>query len=223
MDFLPLQLYNERMNNLFIEGPIQTGKSTLIRKYLGSHLQRCGGFTSQRLIDPSGRTKGFRLVSAAGSLTARAEEFESNAGSSKPFVSDAGIFKWFTEDGNVVTDQTVFDTTGVSLLKSSADRPLILLDEIGGSELLCDQFRKALDAVLSSTKPCLGVLKLADGAQRLQTQYETCGGLSVAEYNALLRHTITSSGGRLLYYDRQSSEACDVEREVSLFVNSVFD
>ena len=36
MDFLTSQLYNRRMNNLFIEGPIQTGKSTLIRTMLGT-------------------------------------------------------------------------------------------------------------------------------------------------------------------------------------------
>ena len=54
---------------LMLEGPIQTGKSTLIRTMLGDHLPKCGGFTSQRLIDASGRTKGFRLCPAAADLT----------------------------------------------------------------------------------------------------------------------------------------------------------
>ena len=202
------------MNNLlFIEGPIQTGKSTLIRTCLGEHLAQCGGFTSQRLIDASGKTRGFRLAPVEAPLTALAEKFE----------PDTGIFKWFEDDSRVITDQSVFDTVGVQLLSSSADRPLILLDEIGGSELLCDDFRKVLDAVFSSDKPCLGVLKLADGAQRLQSQYQS-GGPTIAEYNALLRHAITSDDrGRLLYFEREAGDASEVERQVSEFVKSIFD
>ena len=206
-------------NLLFLEGPIQTGKSTLIRKCLGAHIADCGGFTSQRLIDANGQTKGFRLVSAAEPLTAPAEDFMLNAG----HVSHAGIFKWFAADGRVITDQSVFDTTGVSLLRSSARRPFVLLDEIGGSELLCGDFRKTLDAILSSSKPCLGILKLSENAQRLHSQYSS-GDLSIAEYNALLRHTITDGGrGEVLYYAREREDAADVERQISEFIQSIFD
>ena len=208
---------------LFLEGPIQTGKSTLIRKCLGPHIADCGGFTSQRLVDAGGRTKGFRLVSAAEPLTASAEGFMSGTGSTEPFISHAGIFKWFADDGRVITDQSVFEQTGVSLLKSSARRPLVLLDEIGGSELLCGDFRKTLDAILSSSKPCLGVLKLPENAQRLHSQYPS-GDLSIAEYNALLRHTITDSGrGEVLYYAREREDAEEVERQISEFIQSIFD
>ncbi len=213
---------------LFLEGPIQTGKSTLIRKCLGAHIADCGGFTSQRLIDADGQTKGFRLVPAAEPLTAPAEDFMSDTGRSgadfgSPYVSGAGIFKWFAEDGRVITDQSVFDTTGVSLLRLSARRPLVLLDEIGGSELLCGEFRKTIDAILSSSKPCLGVLKLAENAQRLHSQYSS-GDLSIAEYNALLRHTITDGGrGEVLYYAREREDAADVERQISEFIQSIFD
>lgn len=216
-------------NLLFLEGPIQTGKSTLIRKCLGAHLADCGGFTSQRLIDADGQTKGFRLVSAAEPLTAPAEDFmsggepKSGTNSDVPFISDAGIFKWFADDGRVITDQSVFDTIGVSLLRSSARRPLVLLDEIGGSELLCGEFRKTLDAILSSSKPCLGVLKLAENAQRLHSHYLS-DGLSIAEYNALLRHTITDGGrGEVLYYVREREDAAEVERQISEFIQSIFD
>lgn len=208
---------------LFLEGPIQTGKSTLIRKCLGAHIADCGGFTSQRLIDAGGQTKGFRLVSAAEPLTASAEDFMSGTGSTEPFISHAGIFKWFAADGRVITDQSVFDTTGVSLLKSSARRPVVLLDEIGGSELLCGEFRKTLDAILSSSKPCLGILKLAENAQRLHSQYLS-DDLSIAEYNALLHHTITDGGrGEVLYYARDREDAAEVERRISEFIQSIFD
>ena len=214
---------------LFLEGPIQTGKSTLIRKCLGAHIADCGGFTSQRLIDADGQTKGFRLVPAAKPLTAPAEEFMSiedpkhSTDSDVTFISDAGIFKWFADDGRVITDQSVFDTIGVSLLRSSARYPLVLLDEIGGSELLCGEFRKTLDAILSSSKPCLGVLKLAEKAERLHSHYLS-DDLSIAEYNALLRHTITDGGrGEVLYYAREREDAEEVERQISEFIQSIFD
>lgn len=216
-------------NLLFLEGPIQTGKSTLIRKCLGAHIADCGGFTSQRLIDAFGNTRGFRIVSAAESLTAPAEDFMSNedpkhsTDSDVPFISNAGIFKWFADDGRVITDQSVFDTIGVSLLRSSARHPLVLLDEIGGSELLCGEFRKTLDAILSSSKPCLGVLKLAENAQRLHSQYLS-DDLSIAEYNALLHHTIADGGrGEVLYYARDREDAAEVERRISEFIQSIFD
>ena len=73
MDFWSSSSYNQFMNNLFIEGPIQTGKSTLIRKVLreafGPSLDGVAGFTSQRLTDAGGQLLGFRLAPADAALT----------------------------------------------------------------------------------------------------------------------------------------------------------
>ena len=208
---------------LFLEGPIQTGKSTLIRTVLGDHLPACGGFTSQRLIDAAGSTRGFRLGPAASTpLTAPAEDYYRDPGSPDAFVPGAGIFKWFREGGSVLTDQSVFDTVGVSLLRSSLDHPLILLDEIGGSELLCEPFCEALDEVLSSGVPCLGVMKLADGARRLDAQYTSGKGRTLFERNKEIRCRIEELGGRILYYERNSSGGQNAESVLGDFIRSVF-
>lgn len=207
----------------FLEGPVQTGKSTIIRTVLGDHLSACGGFTSQRLIDASGSTRGFRLAPAASApLTAPAEDFISAAGSPAPFISGAGIFKWFCEDGRVLTDQSVFDTVGASLLCTSPGHPLILLDEIGGSELLCEPFCEALDEVLSSGVPCLGVMKLADGARRLDARYTSGKGRTLYERNTELRHRIEELGGRIIYFERNNPSGSDAESVLRDFVQSVF-
>ena len=217
-----------KKNILFLEGPIQTGKSTLIRSVLGDCLTRCGGFASQRLIDTAGNTRGFRLGPAAKTpLTAPAGEFLSDPGetaSLRAFQQKAGIFKWFEADGRVITDQSVFDTVGVDLLCSSMNRPLILLDEIGGSELLCEPFRKALFETLRSGIPCLGVMKLAEGARRLEGQYQASSkGRSISEYNKKIRRLITKDlGGRILFYERAGAGSASVETELTTFVDSLF-
>lgn len=213
---------------LFLEGPIQTGKSTLIRRLLGDHLSECGGFTSQRLIGADGKTRGFRLGPAAQTpLTTPAEDYIASPGSGRPFIDGAGIFKWSPEDGqgrHVITDQSVFEQAGAELLRSSMGKPLILLDEIGGSELLCDAFCTALEEVLTCGAPCLGVMKLMDGARRIQSQYDRSSkGWTIADQNEKIRRKIIEDlGGKILYYERGSAGASNVEAELLSFIRSVF-
>ena len=165
MDFLPLQLYNERMNNLFIEGPIQTGKSTLIRKVLreffGPSLEGVAGFTSQRLTDADGQFLGFRLAPADAALTVVCD-----------LVTADNVFKQFTPNGTQV-DMNVFETAGIRYMDEALEAAkagqaqVILLDEIGGHELASDAFRRKLYQVLDSEYPCVGVIKSPDNTRRM--------------------------------------------------------
>lgn len=145
------------MNNLFIEGPIQTGKSTLIRRMLrevfGPDLNGVAGFTSQRVIDRSGQLLGFRLAPANEDISIVASPVEMD-----------NIFKWFASDGPHV-DMSVFETVGIDYIKNALTRfesgraHIVLLDEIGGHELASDIFRRALYELLDSDAPCIGVVK----------------------------------------------------------------
>ena len=165
MDFLPLQLYNRRMNNLFIEGPIQTGKSTLIRKVLreffGPSLEGVAGFTSQRLTDADGQLLGFRLAPADAALTIVCD----------PASAD-NVFKSFTADGTRV-DMSVFETAGIRYMDEAlkaakaGQAQVILLDEIGGHELASDAFRQKLYQLLDSEFPCVGVIKSPANTKRM--------------------------------------------------------
>lgn len=165
IDFLPSQLYNRRMNNLFIEGPIQTGKSTLIRKVLreffGPSLEGVAGFTSQRLTDADGHLLGFRLAPADAALTVVCD----------PAATD-NVFKSFTPNGTRV-DMSVFETAGIRYMDEAlkaakaGQAQVILLDEIGGHELASDAFRQKLYQLLDSEFPCVGVIKSPANTKRM--------------------------------------------------------
>lgn len=286
---------------LFLEGPIQTGKSTLIREVLGSHLQECGGFASQRLVDASGQTRGFRIgpasttdltaplvglrpgpvpshatdltappsnmrpgpapanatdpkLPAASALTietppAGADPFAAATRGPAPgpaqtmvpplpefLLTDpnggvySGVFKYFDRMDRVHTDQEIFDVLGTFYLTTAIGRPLALLDEIGGSELLSDPFRAALEQLLDSGTPCLGVFKLEKNARRMQRAYGfdpdrpvTSGRPSIVDRSRDLRRKILEEyGGEILYYDRDSDDAPAVRKALRQFVESIF-
>ena len=153
------------MNNLFVEGPIQTGKSTTLRKILkevfGPELAGVAGFTSQRVTDKDGQLLGFRLASAEAEISIAAVPAELD-----------NIFKWFAPDGPQV-DMSVFETTGVRYLNdaiakaTAGQAKLVLLDEIGGHELQCAGFRSRLFELLDSDIPCVGVIKSPDNTKRM--------------------------------------------------------
>ena len=153
----PLQDYNMPMNTLFLEGPIQTGKSTLIRKILrevfDQDLSGVAGFTSQRITDSDGNLLGFRLAPAASDLSVTADS-----------VGTDNVFKYFTPSGSK-TDMSVFETTGIELINEAyaavkeGRAKVVLLDEIGGHELASSAFRNELYKLLDSDVPCIGVVK----------------------------------------------------------------
>lgn len=228
---------------LFLEGPIQTGKSTLIREALGTDIHKCGGYASQRLLDASGRTRGFRIGPAASTaLTAplktmilRSGMSDGNPGSMSNDAATSGqklphillapdgscydhVFKYTADDGKVYKDQSVFAHYGAGLLSSAKGSSLVLLDELGGAELLCDPFMAALEDLLAGGTPCLGVLKLAEGARHMQRAY---GGRGIAERNLQLRQRILEEyQGTILYFDRTVTGCADrIRRELELFLS----
>ncbi len=139
------------MKHLFLEGAVQEGKSTLIRRLIQPFLDQTGGFSSQRLLDSSGETVGFRIVPAAEALELT-REYQADL---------TGIFLSF-QNGKAVKAPKLFLETALQYLNHSDGKKLILLDEIGGMELGIPEFREALYRVLSSSIPCIGVLKLEE-------------------------------------------------------------
>lgn len=135
--------------NLFLEGPIQEGKSTLIRALIRDYLSQTGGFCSQRLLNESGETVGFRVVTTAEAMALTARY--------TPELSD--VFLYFGGEKAEVRPE-VFSDSALKYLRESKGKKLILLDEIGGIELLEPHFRKKVYEILGGSTPCLGVLKL---------------------------------------------------------------
>lgn len=153
------------MNTLFIEGPIQTGKSTLIRKVLrevfGQNLSGVAGFTSQRITDSDSNLLGFRLAPAAADLSITANPADMD-----------NVFKYFTPNGSR-TDMNVFETIGIKRIKEAfaavkeGHAKIVLLDEIGGHELASSAFRSELYKLLDSDVPCIGVVKSLSNARHM--------------------------------------------------------
>lgn len=138
--------------HLFLTGPTGSGKSAILKKALGARLCEAGGFVMRPGRGDYGELTGFTLAPAAV------------AGGVEGFIEER-----FLDCTRFPprTDNEVFRTTGVRLLEESVWYPFVLLDEIGGFELVIPQFRTALEALLRSGRPILGALKTEEEAEAL--------------------------------------------------------
>lgn len=122
------------MKRLFLTGPMGCGKSTALETALGNRLSLCGGFRTRRGLMQGGHPVNFVLESPDGSFR-------------KAFLD---FSRGFPE-----VHMEVFSDFAVHLLRGN----VLILDEIGGVELLCPEFMAALESVLHSDVPILGVMK----------------------------------------------------------------
>ena len=119
---------------LFLTGTIGCGKSTAILTAIGDKLPAFGGFLTKRIRDEGGLAAAFTLCAPDGSR----EEVFLDCASGTP------VIHW-----------EVFQTLAPELMTGK----IVILDEIGGMELLCPEFMAALNALLETDIPILGVLK----------------------------------------------------------------
>ncbi len=134
--------------SLFLTGDSGEGKTTLLFQCLKPYHTVTGGFFSQRLVNESGDTVGFRLASAK-------EVWEP-----KVCYEDGltNIFLKRTIEG-MVSYPEVFQKEGRKFLTSHGDHKLILMDEIGGVELLIPEFMEAVYACVKVQSPVLVSLR----------------------------------------------------------------
>ena len=132
---------------LFLTGPSGYGKSDMIRRELGELVHRAGGFRTLRDRDEHGTVRGFELLSADG------------YGPRDRFLDLTG------EAPRI--DLEVFNRVGVDYLRRAGERSFAVLDEIGGVELLNQEFMDELGRYLNGSQPCIGVMKGAGPAGKL--------------------------------------------------------
>lgn len=193
--------------HLFLEGPVRTGKSTLIRQCIAPYLHQIRGFSCQRLwLD--GTPSGYRL--------APAEETALDA----PLLPDTPDIFLSYQNNPPKKDPSVFAGLGTMLLEQAKGAPLILLDEIGGSELLVPAFRKKLYEILSGPSPCIGVLKLASKAGSMSKAAGYPG--TIVEYNLRLRRDLKEVfSGEICYFEPERRE--DVKTRIESFLKPIFN
>lgn len=188
--------------HLFLEGDSGVGKSTLIRKLIAPHVDKLGGFSSQRLLDESGNTAAFRIVPANDLHLALPYEDTPDT-----------IFRTISTDHRGQSFPEVFDSEGVKLLNGSSGNKLILLDEIGGLELKCPAFKGKLFEILSGDTPCIGVIKQLKKAASMDAG-------SITDQNHLLRKKMLEEFGcKILQFKRNDPAVID---EVENFINKIF-
>ncbi len=119
---------------LFLTGEMGCGKSTAILTAVGERLPQFGGFLTRRVRNQQGQAVSFYLTSPDGAKQAT-------------FLDCSGP--------KAQVDLSVFQTLAPELMAGN----IVILDEIGGMELLCPRFMEALDKLLASDVPILGVLK----------------------------------------------------------------
>ena len=195
--------------HLFLEGPIQSGKSTLIKNCLQEFGVTLGGFSCKRYLDENGSIRAFGLVSPTdfdvdGVYDPQIHGDPDNGIPAK----DPGIFLIKGAAG-MKADTDAFIRAGVRLLDEPKHAGLILMDEIGGVELMSDEFREKLDEVLAGNIPCIGVLKQQSHAKVMQKHHggepksEKADGIIRA--NEQLRKDIVGKyGGIIVPFDRES-------------------
>lgn len=185
------------MKKLFLEGDRFVGKSTLLKKYLMYLPLSVEGFYVERRFDETGRITGFELRDA--------QEMKSE-NIAPP--NNAHCFIW-NEDGKRTRHLEVFEQFGVSLLnralQSSAD--IILLDEIGGIELLSDVFSKQLFSLLKQSKRIVGVYKSEKNYQH--QKQNTLGEVTIDQQRKKLEKIILQNDGEIVKLTQENKYEID--------------
>ena len=132
--------------NLFLTGPIGSGKSTSIAAALGESVTKAGGFLTVRQKDDRGEAIAYHLQRPDGRDRQMIIDY-----SAQPYTMH----------------METFETLGVQLLTEARQYPFVVLDEIGGFEVLSDGFMSALMPLLESEIPCIGVVKGKAPATRM--------------------------------------------------------
>ena len=190
---------------LFLEGLSKSGKSTLLRECLKPYASQLGGFSSQRLWKDD--YASYRILPA--SCFELDTEYDPDM---------EHVFRYFYKD-KTEKNPDVFKYYGVELLEQAHNYPLILLDEIGGAELLVPEFKEKLYEILRGPVPCIGVIKLSEKAKFMKK--EAGYGSDVVTFNNELRDYITSlPGSRIINFTRETRD--EAKKEIMDFLERIF-
>ena len=133
---------NSSRKHLFLTGPKQIGKSTVLRKLLQDRNVKICGFRTVRILQEDGAS--IHMV----------------APSETEYTDENRIFS--RRKGILYIDPADFDRIGCGLLANCSDCDLILMDELGPNEANSEKFRQAVWNTLDGEISVYGVLQVAD-------------------------------------------------------------
>lgn len=196
--------------HLFLKGNSGIGKTTLLRELLTPYFGEIGGFLTQRLLDESGETAGFRLVSLDG------ERWPESVGRYEPGIEH--LFIQRTMDGWKKYPQ-VFESYGVKLLTQGRGKKLCYLDEIGGIEMKSEAFMNALYGLLEQDVCCIGVLKNERNLSSMGTRVPITED-SASRRDRLEQELTETCGAVVIPYLEQETEA--IRSQVEMWISEAF-
>lgn len=167
------------MMNLFLHGPIGVGKSTLLQEVMTPVVSSVCGMFTQR-IQASGKTLGYRAALINGAFLPVETVFSPDLD---------GVFLM---DGQRFAEKLDDLILQVERLIQSVGIRLVLLDEIGGIELMSGVFWDALSRILVSGKPCVGVYKSVDNIRHMASVLNL--GTEYLERHEEMRQLICGNG-----------------------------
>lgn len=128
--------------HLFLTGPKQIGKSTALARLLAGRDAALGGF----------RTRRIRVAGGADIYMLPPDRDD--------FRQENILFR--RRAGQLLLDPADFDRLGCAMLEKSGECDLLLMDELGPTEVQALGFQRAVLAALDGDIPVYGVLQQAD-------------------------------------------------------------
>ena len=170
--------------HLFLTGSSGTHKTALLCEALGARLASAGGLATRPARAPSGLLQGLDLVPAA--VLGGVEGLERR--------------RFLSYTAGAKTDNEVYRDFGVRLMQEAVWYPYVVLDEIGGFELIIPQFRAALYELLENPMPLIAVVKPASEAE-LFRQYLGLGDRFTGQVEQFHAWLLQSPDTRILDLD----------------------
>lgn len=180
--------------NIFLEGEIQIGKSTLIYDIFKN--KEVTGLLTQRLIE-NGNIVGFRVEYIKGKYPPLEVTYKGD---------EKNIFLLKREMNIVVLEENIIKLE--KTLKNNKEN-IIILDEIGGIELKSRVFLNSIKNILQSNRICVGVLKSRENL--IRTMKKKGLGNEYLEYNKELKKIIEKNG-EIINVNRKNRE--DVKKYI---------
>ena len=151
--------------HIFLTGPKQIGKSTLIKNYLKMHPVKCAGFLTVKSekVFPGCRSVHMLDASLAPDFTAQ----KNKKPSKENFLFFCGQApEALYHQYELLPDPAPrFNRIGCALLDAiPSNTDLIIMDEIGPHEYEAEAFRASILRCLDGDIPILGVLQHTDSA-----------------------------------------------------------
>ena len=166
---------------LFLTGPAGCGKSALIKAILGVRMQGAGGFVTQKKFDENGNILSCTLLPAAAAAGVEGLEGE--------------VFLDYSVNPPK-SDNEVFRNLGTQLVQEAIYYPFAVLDGFGGTDLLIPQYRAALQELLNSELPCIGVIRSAEEIRLLKKDFHLTDRFITLTDN--MRKELTANSGTIV-------------------------